>query len=138
MKHLEPGFEIHTPGDSDYSRLINSSGEWEVIIEESDTDYQGDILMLMKSKVKQGIYGYLTFGYGSCSGCDSYLACENDLGALENLRDEMISQIHSDYRKELVHWLLEEHDWEGSFLHKDLVKRFLDRVKEWGGYENEY
>lgn len=132
MEHLVEGYEKFVTGDSDYSRLINSSDEWEVIIEVSEHGWQGDILFLLKSKTKDDLYGYLTFGYGSCCGCDAYQKAELfGLEELEKLRDDLINSVHADSKDNLFMWLLKEHDWEGTFLDKDLVESFLITVKNW-------
>ena len=132
MKHLVEGYEELVTGDSDYSRLINSSDEWEVIIEVDDHNWQGDILFLLKSKTKDDLYGYLTFGYGSCCGCDAYQRAELfGLEELEKLRDELINQIHSDSKDQLMEWLFNTHDWEGTHLDKELVEEFCTVVKNW-------
>jgi len=132
MKHLVKCYEKFVTGESDYSRLINSSDEWEVIIEVNDNNWSGDILFLLKSKTKDDLYGYLTFGYGSCTGCDAYLRAEAvGLEELEKLRDELISQIHSDSKDQLMEWLFNTHDWEGTHLDEELVDEFCTAVKDW-------
>lgn len=46
----------------------------EVIIETWENDYQGSTYCLLR---KENKYGYLEFGWGSCSGCDALEACSN-------------------------------------------------------------
>ncbi len=47
-------------------------------------DYQGDSIVFFKKGSK---FGILNHAYGSCSGCDSYQACENSEKELANLAE---------------------------------------------------
>ena len=58
--------------ESDYQPIVDSFGN--VLIQVDDADYQGDTRVLYE---KDGKYGYLNFGWGSCSGCDALQACCN-------------------------------------------------------------
>jgi len=55
----------------DYTPLISYFGH--IILRVDDTDYQGDSRVLYEEGER---YGYLNFGWGSCSGCDSLQACD--------------------------------------------------------------
>ncbi len=59
-------------GPSDYNPIIQSFGE--VLVQVDDDDYQGDTRVLLR---KDGRYGFLNFGWGSCSGCDGLQACSS-------------------------------------------------------------
>ena len=61
MKDLDPDVR------PTYATLI-ASMEVERLVEVSDDDYQGDTRLLLR---QNGRYGYLCFGWGSCSGCDA-------------------------------------------------------------------
>lgn len=74
-------------GPSDYQPIISSLGR--ILIQVDDDDYQGDSRVLLE---KDGKYGLLIFGWGSCSGCDALQACENmhDIQILiDNLSDSV-------------------------------------------------
>ena len=43
----------------------------------------------------------------------------------------MINQIHSDSKDQLMGWLFNAHDWEGTHLDKELVEEFCTAVKDW-------
>lgn len=58
---------------SSYQPMIDSFGE--VLVQVDDNDYQGDTRVVY---YKDGQYGFLNFGWGSCSGCDALQACENE------------------------------------------------------------
>ena len=90
----------------DYQPLLNLIGD--IIIQEDEQDYSGDSYILYK---KNDLYGYLNFGWGSCSGCDALQACtspeevlslaqelENDIfwGSLDTVIDYINSR-SSDY-----------------------------------------
>ena len=44
-------------------------GDWDIIWENSTSDYQGSVELLAH---KDGRFGYISYSYGSCSGCDSW------------------------------------------------------------------
>lgn len=75
-----------------YEGLIDSF-EVDVVLSEHDDDYQGDSYYLLRDAA--GRYGYLIFGWGSCSGCDAYEGAQDDVhygenpNALTELRDEL-------------------------------------------------
>ena len=71
-----------------YTQLIESTGVT-VVDEESDADYQGDTYMLVQEGDR---YGWLVFGWGSCSGCDAFQACTS-LSDLDRLRHQLYESI---------------------------------------------
>ena len=71
----------------DYTPIINNFGE--VILREDEDDYQGDTHAVIKSDNK---FGYLSFGWGSCSGCDSLQACET-YEEIQELMDSLYNDI---------------------------------------------
>lgn len=107
----------------DYQPMINEIGN--VLIQVDDCEYQGDTRVLYE---KDGKYGYLIFGWGSCSGCDALLDCGN-YGEVQKLFNGL---------KKDVKWFdtlmeLQEHfksrDWEGDYCwHCNETKEFIDKV----------
>lgn len=69
---------------SSYEDLVGSLGV-EIILWRSDEDYQGDSYVAVKDGDR---YGYLTFGWGSCSGCDALEACSS-VDEFSALRDDL-------------------------------------------------
>ena len=59
-------------GPYDYDPMIASFGD--ILLKVDDDDYQGDSRVLYK---KDGLYGVLVFGWGSCSGCDALQGCQS-------------------------------------------------------------
>lgn len=109
-------------GPCDYQPIIDSFGN--VLAQVDDDDYQGDTRVLLE---KDGRYGFLNFGWGSCSGCDGLQACtsyseidalisglESDVKWFDTL-DEVKAYISSDDRKASYYW--HEKEWE------DFVKK---------------
>ena len=72
----------------DYTPIINNFGE--VILREDEDDYQGDTHVVIKSDNK---FGYLVFGWGSCSGCDRLQACST----YEDIQ-ELMDSLHNDIK----------------------------------------
>lgn len=107
----------------DYDPMLYEFGNVLVIVE--DDDYQGDSRILYE---KDGKYGYLQFGWGSCSGCDALQACSTTSEAQE-LMDELYQSINwFDSPGSCLEWF-KEHDWEGDYsAHSAEQKTFVDVV----------
>jgi hypothetical protein len=91
-----------------YQPMIDSWGE--VLVQVDDHDYQGDTRVLLKKGKKIGL---ITFGWGSCSGCDALQACSN-YRDLQNLYDVLESNIKWMTPKESLKYF-REHDWKGDY-----------------------
>ncbi len=74
-----------------YADLLDSF-ELDEVLSGCAGDYQGDLFSLFKDGSK---YGYLVFGYGSCSGCDTLEAVQMDEGyeGIKTLRDSLFGRI---------------------------------------------
>jgi hypothetical protein len=96
-------------GPSDYQPILEEFGE--IIIQVDDDNYQGDSRLFYR--IGSG-FGYLQFGWGSCSGCDGLQAC-NSIEDVQVLIDELKSQIHEFIDKEEALQYFENHDWEGDY-----------------------
>lgn len=59
-------------GPSSYQPIMDSFGN--IILQVDDNDYQGDSRLLYREDDR---IGFLQFGWGSCSGCDSLQACHS-------------------------------------------------------------
>jgi hypothetical protein len=69
---------------SDYSPLIESIAE--VVAREDDDGYQGDTFVIFRDANNKSRFGFLSIGWGSCSGCDALQSCSSPL-EVEELRD---------------------------------------------------
>lgn len=97
--------------DYGYDELI-ASFEYEVLGQLDTGSYQGDTQVLLRDGDR---YGYLLFGWGSCSGCDAMADCRNVAQATE-LRDELVAGITwFDTAAELLSFL-ENRDWDLQWL----------------------
>lgn len=78
------------------------------IVESADFgSYQGDSYVLARRGEE---WGFLTYGWGSCSGCDSYEACRN-VQDLCDLAIELRNGFHWESTPyELLVWLMSR-DW---------------------------
>ena len=107
----------------EYQPILDEFGT--ILIQVDDKDYEGDsrILYLMNEK-----YGYLQFGWGSCSGCDSLQAC-NTMKEINDLIQELHQSIvWFDTKKECLHWF-QTHDWKGEYSYRhDEQREFIDAV----------
>ena len=71
----------------DYTPMLEQFGE--ILIRVDDNDYQGDSYLIYK---KENSYGYLRFGWGSCSGCDALQACDT-IQEVQELMDTLYNDI---------------------------------------------
>lgn len=115
-------------GPYDYQPIIDSLGN--VLVQVDDADYQGDTRVLYESN---GKYGYLVFGWGSCSGCDALQACDN-MQDIQNLIEDLQNSIKwfdtlSDLKTHFGN-----KDWELDWsYHVDETKDFIEKVMNYEG-----
>lgn len=103
-----------------YDAIVQSFGT--IICEAHTQDWQGDSLYALKD-LAASTYGFLCFGWGSCSGCDALEAC-NTAEDLQELMDDLLSSIIPFDDKESLCTFLKEHDWEGDFVDTKLGEDF--------------
>lgn len=93
--------------NSDYDPIIKSFGD--VLLRIDSDGYEGDTRVLLTNGSR---YGYILFGWGSCSGCDALQSC--------NTYEEIDELIHK--LREQIHWFnnflemiafIGQRDWEG-------------------------
>lgn len=110
-------------GAYDYSPLIRSFG-YDVVLQVDEYDYQGSSWVLFKDGDR---YGYLEFGWGSCSGCDALQACES-YAEIDQLRKELHESIKWGSATELLGFF-REHDWEGDWSwHALECREFVEKA----------
>lgn len=95
-----------------------------VLLEASDADYQGDTDLLLV--VPGSRFGYLGYGWGSCSGCDSYEACTTPAD-FAGLRDELTGKIHWEQTPLAMALWLTRRDWQLQYG-GDRSRQFVDRA----------
>ena len=106
---------------SGYEAMIEEFGK--VLVQVDDHDYQGDTRVLYENN---GQYGYLIFGWGSCSGCDALQACES-VEELDKLIQEICEKITwFDSKQEAIDFF-EKHDWEGDYDRGTEQKEFVEK-----------
>jgi hypothetical protein len=110
-------------GPGNYQPIINELGN--VLVQVDDNDYQGDSRILYE---KDGKYGFLIFGWGSCSGCDSLQACEN-IWEIQALMENLGNSIRwYDTIDELKQYFKDK-DWDLEYSwHAEETKEFVDKV----------
>ena len=116
----------------DYDDFINSFG-CQVLFKDDEGDYQGDTFVLYKDN-HNNKYGYLCFGWGSCSGCDSLQSLNDYLnyGGYEHdekqkLVDNFQDELHRDIKwfdsaQEALEWFKNK-DWS---LEYNYSKEFME------------
>lgn len=75
-------------------------GDWDIIWEDSEADYQGHASILAR---KGNRYSFYEWWYGSCSGCDGWEAdCKSGTAIEAEMRD---TAIWFESKAELKKWL---------------------------------
>ena len=96
-------------GPCDYQPIIDSIGN--VILQVDDEDYQGDSRIIYKDGNR---YGFLIFGWGSCSGCDALQGCDS-MDEVQNLINDLVND---------VRWFESLEDLQAYFKTKDFSLEF--------------
>nr|WP_221374503.1 hypothetical protein [Actinoplanes polyasparticus] len=111
-----------------YDNLL-ASFDVPVVLKVDDNDYQGDSRLLLKDGERWGI---LTFGWGSCSGCDAYEACSG-LADYVELRDQLWNDIHWEANAAALLAYIDGKDWslEYGWYRDDAMRAFLEKAREW-------
>lgn len=115
-----------------YEELITSAGI-EILCDMSIGSYSRDSLLIVKRK---NLFGFLTFGWGSCSGCDALKACHS-FESLNKLRNTLYNSIIWKTGPELVEYLNIK-DWAGEFYYYTddestqniKIKTFIEEAKK--------
>jgi hypothetical protein len=111
---------FYAPGYGDIVRTF----EHEILLESHDNDYQGDSRYLLRDN-DTGAYGYLNFGWGSCSGCDALQAC-GSVAEVERFRDGLHASIQ--WRPSAAELLdfMRKRDWPTQYeWASDETKQFV-------------
>jgi hypothetical protein len=95
----------------------------EVIIDVTDSDYQGDTRLLIK---RHGKYGILIFGWGSCSGCDALEGCSSDQDYYD-----LISSLENDIK--LFETLDQAKEWVSNDMERELS--YYYHIEEWNDFK---
>lgn len=108
-----------------YNDLIDSM-EVEVLVEVDENSYEGSSWLIIKDGER---YGYLCYGWGSCSGCDALQACASIKDATD-LRDELWNSVHwENSAGELLSYFVAT-DWSLKWeYHASEFKEFLEAAK---------
>lgn len=119
---VSENFDDYFYGPPNYEPMVESLGE--ILVETHVGVYQGDSWYLLK---KDDLYGYLSFGWGSCSGCDALQSCSS-FKELAELYNQLKDSITWRTKEETVKWFV-EHDWEGDYCYyEEEFKEFLEKV----------
>lgn len=109
----------------EYQPMLNAFGP--IALQVDDDDYQGDSRVLYHEGER---WGYLQFGWGSCSGCDALQECAS-IKEVQKLADGLETQIRwFENAKEALHFF-QKHDWETDYSWgTEEQRQFVDRAIE--------
>ena len=103
----------------DYEEILNLFGK--IKIKKSDRGYRGDTWVLYE---ENGHYGYLCFGWGSCTSCDALQSCDTQK-ELDSLIESMEKSIRwFETKNDCIAWF-KSHDWDGDYTNP---KKFVRMV----------
>lgn len=112
----------------DYPDLVGLFCD-EIVVEASDNDCQGDTYAILR---KGDEYGYLEFGWGSCSGCDALQACESDED-MARLANDLAASVEWQADREAFKVWVAGKDWHGGYSwHCDGFHKFAEKVRTAG------
>jgi hypothetical protein len=110
-----------------YDELIDSL-DVRVVLRVDDNDYQGDTRLLLTDGER---WGLLTFGWGSCSGCDAFQACQT-LTEFVELQQSLWNDIHWEASAAELLAYVDGKDWDLDYSwHEDAGRTFVAKVREW-------
>jgi len=110
-----------------YDDLV-SAMDTEILIECHEGSYQGDSHYLME---KNGEYGILTFGWGSCSGCDALEAIGEDYDKVVSFMNDLYDEIEWMTLDEMKASITST-DFEGKFYFwTSEGNAFVKQLREW-------
>lgn len=114
----------------DYEPMVSAFGQRTLVLLD-DNDYQGDSFRLIADGAEPDErYGLLTFGWGSCSGCDALQGCRS-VEEVQELADSLHDGIKWFSDKEALKKYMLEHDWEGDWSwHSATCREFRRMVME--------
>ena len=93
-----------------YDDLVGEFGD--ILLSVSEDNWQGDTWYLLQSGTR---YGYLSVGWGSCSGCDALQGADT-WEEVNELQDSLRDHIHWEVGPDgLLEWM-KEHDWKGDYI----------------------
>lgn len=104
-------------GPYDYDVMLQEFGNIELKVDEQD--YSGDSWVLYRNGTDSAGcwhrgFGYLQFGWGSCSGCDALQGCEK-MSEVQELMNSLNQQIQWFSSKEEALNFFQNHDWEADY-----------------------
>ena len=142
IKLVYPGLDTDGFGFyvGNYEPLVKSMG-YEVLLDTHQKDYQGDSLYLLRDlenahmingRIYGARFGFLIFGWGSCSGCDALQACQS-YEDIERLRQGLhTSIIWHDSAEHFAQWV-KERDWTTQHYYWDTdshLQEFFAGIKQ--------
>lgn len=110
----------------DYQPMLKEFGE--ILVQIDEDNYQGDSYLLYK---RDNQYGFLIFGWGSCSGCDALQSCDN-IDEVQELMDQLFSDIKwFDSLEEVKEYLSKDAIQELKYYYRTTeFKQFRKQVYE--------
>lgn len=114
-------YEQYTLG---YGDIVLDMGV-EILTEAEEDNYQGSSLYTV---YRDGEYGYLEFGWGSCSGCDALQAARS-WAEIDELKVNLYTSIEWYPTLEAYKQRVNSIDFEGRWVPKSLSDLFLTQVE---------
>lgn len=110
---------------SGYQAVAEGLG-WDTHLWADERDYQGDSWAIITSGDYNKTYGFLCFGWGSCSGCDALEDAQSDD---EPERSQKMAAVATSLAGK-VHWEESQEDLWRWLAEKDFSTEFYDDKEE--------
>ena len=108
----------------DYAFLVKKLGK--IVCEAHQDGYHGDSVYYVVAGPTR--FGFLTFGWGSCSGCDALEACITPEDYADLFEDLLRDIVWFTSLKKLRTYLKNK-DWEGTYIDEELIREFLKKME---------
>lgn len=109
-----------------YEAMVTSFG-FNELAKVSIGAYQGDTSYLLRDGDR---YGYLDFGWGSCSGCDALEACDS-VADIRKLWTGLLSGIRWFDTAADAAEFFRSHDWEADYNNGPELRAFVAEALGW-------
>lgn len=130
VRELFPSTDPDWPGRVpylSYDSIIEHLGT--VVVSTEEDAYQGSSYYVLKDE-RDGRYGYLTFGWGSCSGCDALEGCSS-YDELQELVDGLESSIRWFPTKNALKAWAKDFDWGGEWCsNESACKEIREKIED--------
>ncbi len=119
---------------SEYAKPYFRDGDWDIIMDASESDYQGTVeILAYGSSSWRGPkrFKYLEYSYGSCSGCDAWEDEDPEVVTAEMLK--LVQPMTKEQAVTLLKAAIEQakdYDWRGRGARAEEALKKIEEMKD--------